>query len=197
VLLQDTQVRSPLSGYVARRHVSVGEYVRAGTPLFDLVADHPLKLRGDVPERYAGDLAVGQKVQIRVDAYPDNPFRGELTRVSPTANRENRSITVEAVVDNADRRLKPGFFANAGIVTRSDTEAMVVPETAVLNFAGVTKVFVVKDHVAYERRVRAGTRDDQGLVEILEGVNPAEEVATSGLAKLANGTKVSVTRPGS
>jgi membrane fusion protein (multidrug efflux system) len=195
VLLRDTSVRSPLSGYVARRHVSVGEYVRAGTPLFDLVADQPLKLRGDVPERFAGDLAVEQKVQIRVDAYPDAVFRGTLARISPTANRENRSITVEALIENADRKLKPGFFANAGIVTRSDSEAMVVPETAVLNFAGVTKLFVIRDGMAYERKVRTGTRDAQGLVEILEGVNPAEEVATSGLAKLANGTPVVVNRP--
>ena len=139
------------------------------TPRSDLVADDPLKLRGDVPERYAADLAVGQKVQIRVDAYPDTAFRGTLTRISPTANRENRSITVEAVVENADRRLKPGFFANAGIVTRSDTEALVVPETAVLNFAGVTKLFVIREGIAYERC--ASARATIRLVEIIQGVN--------------------------
>ena len=197
VQLRDSIARSPLSGSVARRRVSVGEYVRAGTPLLDLVADQPLKLRGDVPERFAGQLAVGQKVQIRVDAYPDAVFRGELARISPMANRENRSITVEALVENADRKLKPGFFANAGIVTRSETEALVVPETAVINYAGVTKLFVVNEGIAYERRVRAGTRDAQGLVEIIEGVNPSEMVATSGLAKLANGVAVSVSRPDS
>lgn len=192
VMLAHTRVTSPLSGSVARRMVSAGEYVRAGTPLFDLVADHPLKLRGDVPERFAQELAVRQPVQVKVDAYPDVLFEGRLARVSPAANPENRSITVEAVVDNPERRLKPGFFANASIVTRADDEAVVVPEIAVVSFAGVTKLFVVRDGVAYERHVRTGTRDDQGLIEIVEGLRAEEVVATSGLAKLENGAPVTI-----
>jgi membrane fusion protein (multidrug efflux system) len=192
VQLEHKQVRSPLTGAVVKRLVSAGEYVRPGTPLFDLVADDPLKLRGDVPERFADEIAVGQPVQIKVDAYPDTVFEGRLLRVSPAANAENRSISVEAAVPNADHRLKPGFFAAANIVTRADDEALVVPETAVVTFAGVTKLFVVRDGIAYERHVRVGTRDDQGLVEVIEGLHADEVVATSGLAKLENGMAVAV-----
>ncbi len=192
VLLRHTKVRSPLTGSVARRMISAGEYVRAGTALFDLVADQPLKLRGDVPERFAQELATGQPVQIAVDAYPGAVFAGRLSRISPAANAENRSVTVEALVDNPQHQLKPGFFASAGIVTRADDEALMVPETAVISFAGVTKLFVVRDGVAEERHVRTGTRDDQGLVEIVEGLRADEVVATSGLAKLENGTAVTV-----
>ena len=192
VALAHKQVRSPLSGSVVRRHVSVGEYVRPGTPLFDLVDDDPLKLRGDVPERFADEIADGQPVQIKVDAYPDEVFEGTLVRISPAANPENRSITVEAEVPNPARKLKAGFFASANIVTRSDAEALVVPETAVISFAGVTKLFVVRDDIAYERQVRVGTRDDMGLVEVLEGLHPDELVATSGLAKLENGRTVTI-----
>lgn len=192
VALAHKQVRSPISGSVVHRLVSVGEYVRPGTPLFDLVDDDPLTLRGDVPERFADEIADGQPVQIRVDAYPDEVFHGALVRISPAANPENRSITVEAQVPNRDRRLKAGFFASANIVTRSDAEALVVPETAVVTFAGVTKLFVVKDDIAYERQVRVGTRDDMGLVEVLEGLHPDEVVATSGLAKLENGRAVTI-----
>ncbi|MDX2165931.1 MAG: efflux RND transporter periplasmic adaptor subunit [Deltaproteobacteria bacterium] len=192
VQLEHKHVRSPLTGAVVKRLVSVGEYVRPGTPLFDLVADDPLTLRGDVPERFADEVAVGQPVQIKVDAYPDDAFEGRLLRVSPAANAENRSITVEAEVPNADHRLKPGFFSAANIVTRADDEALVVPETAVVTFAGVTKLFVVRDGIAYERHVRVGTRDDQGLVEVIEGLHADEVVATSGLAKLENGMAVAV-----
>jgi membrane fusion protein (multidrug efflux system) len=192
VALAHKQVRSPLGGSVVRRHVSVGEYVRPGTPLFDLVDDDPLKLRGDVPERFADEIAGGQPVQIKVDAYPDEVFEGTLVRISPAANPENRSITVEAEVPNAARKLKAGFFASANIVTRADAEALVVPETAVVTFAGVTKLFVVRDDIAYERQVRVGTRDDMGLVEVLEGLHPDEIVATSGLAKLENGRTVTI-----
>jgi membrane fusion protein (multidrug efflux system) len=192
VQLAHKRVRSPLTGSVAKRLVSVGEYVRPGTPLFDLVADDPLTLRGDVPERFAEELAVGQAVEIKVDAYPDDVFAGTLLRVSPAANAENRSITVEAAVPNAGRRLKAGFFASANIVTRTDDRALVVPETAVISFAGVTKLFVVRDNVARERHVRLGSREADGLVEILEGLQPDEQVATSGLAKLEDGMPVAV-----
>ncbi len=111
VQLQHKHVRSPLTGAVVKHLVSAGEYVRPGTPLFDLVADDPLKLRGDVPERFADEIAVGQPVHIKVDAYPAETFEGRLLRVSPAANAENRSITVEAAVPNGTHRLKPGFFA--------------------------------------------------------------------------------------
>jgi RND family efflux transporter MFP subunit len=86
VSLHHRRVRSPLSGSVVKRLVSTGEYVRPGTPLFDLVDDDPLKLRGDVPERFAQEIATGQPVQVKVDAYPDVVFDGKLMRVSPAAN---------------------------------------------------------------------------------------------------------------
>ncbi len=190
--LQHKRVRSPLTGSVMKRMVSVGEYVRPGTPLFDLVADDPLKLRGDVPERFTQELAVGQPVEIKVDAYPDTIFAGRLARVSPAANADNRSISVEVEVPNSDRRLKAGFFGTANIVTRADDQSVAVPESAVISFAGVTKLFVVRGDIVSERRVRVGSRDDQGMVEILEGVQAGETVATSGLAKLENGKTVAV-----
>jgi RND family efflux transporter MFP subunit len=192
VSLQHKRVRSPLRGAVVKRLVSVGEYVRPGMPLFDLVDDDPLKLRGDVPERFAQEIAVGQSVQIRVDAYPDVVFEGTLLRVSPAANPENRSISVEVAVPNRERKLKAGFFASANIVTRADDNALVVPDTAVTSFAGVTKLFVVRNNVAYEHHVRVGTRDEHGLVEVIEGLGADEVVATSGLAKLENGMAVAV-----
>ena len=195
VLLRYTRVRSPLTGSVAKRMVSAGEYVRPGTPLFTLVADDPLKLRGDVPERFTDELQVGQVVRVRVDAFPNASFEGKVSRISPASNRENRSIAVEALVDNHDRKLKPGFFANAAIVTRSDDEAVMVPQDALITFAGVTKLFVIAENIAHERQVRPGTRSTEGLVEIVDGLRADEVVATSGLTKLQNGIGVSVKRP--
>lgn len=192
VTIQHASVQSPIGGAVAKRLVSAGEYVHPGSPLFALVAEDPLKLRGDVPERFANELQVGQVVQVRVDAFPDRPFTGQVARISPASNPENRSVAVEALVDNHDRALKPGFFANAGIVTRSDDRALMIPQEALITFAGVTKLFVVKQGTAQERQVRVGTRGTAGLIEITEGLAPDEVVATSGLTKLENGIAVSV-----
>lgn len=192
VTIRHARVEAPISGGVAKRFVSAGEYVHPGSQLFNIVAEDPLKLRGDVPERFAHELQVDQSVQVRVDAYPDTVFTGRLARISPASNPENRSVAIETVVDNHDRKLKPGFFANGGVVTRTDDRALMVPQEALITFAGVTKLFVISEGTAHERQVRPGTRGTGGLVEIIEGVEPNELVATSGLTKLGNGVAVSV-----
>jgi membrane fusion protein (multidrug efflux system) len=192
VTIRHARVVSPMTGAVARRFVSAGEYVRGGSQLFSLVAEDPLKLRGDVPERFAHELQTGQTVQVRVDAFPDAVFTGRLARISPASNPENRSVAIETLVDNHDHQLKPGFFANAAVVTRSDDRALMVPQEALITFAGVTKLFVISDGTAHERQVRAGTRGGGGLVEITDGVEANELVAISGLTKLENGVAVTV-----
>jgi membrane fusion protein (multidrug efflux system) len=196
VTLRHTRVESPITGAVAKRFVSAGEYVHAGSQLFSLVTEDPLKLRGDVPERFAHELNVGQTVNVKVDAYPDTVFTGRLARTSPASNPENRSVAVEAIIENHDRQLKPGFFANAAVVTRTDDRALMVPQEALVTFAGVTKLFVIVDGTARERQVQTGTRGSGGLVEIVEGVQPDEVVATSGLSKLGNGVAVTVREAG-
>ena len=195
VTIRHARVEAPISGAVARRFVSSGEYVHPGSQLFSLVAEDPLKLRGDVPERFAHELQVGQTVEVRVDAFPSAAFTGHLARISPASNPENRSMAVEAIIDNQARTLKPGFFANAAVVTRSDDRALLVPQAAVITFAGVTKLFVIQDGVARERRVQTGTRGSGGLVEITEGLAPDDLVATSGLTKLEDGVAVTVQAP--
>lgn len=195
VTIRHARVESPIRGAVARRFVSAGEYVRAGSQMFTLVDEDPLKLRGDVPERFAHELQVGQAVQVRVDAFQDTAFAGRLARISPASNPENRSVTIETVVENRDRNLKPGFFANAAVVTRNDDRALMVPQEALITFAGVTKLFVISDGTAHDREVHTGSRGSGGLVEIIDGVEPNETVATSGLTKLQNGIAVTVREP--
>lgn len=192
VTIRHARVESPITGAVAKRFVSVGEYVHPGSQLLTVVVQDPLKLRGDVPERFAHELQIGQAVQVRVDAFSDRSFTGRLQRLSPASNPENRSLAIEALVDNQDRALKPGFFANAAVITRGDDRALWVPQEALITFAGVTKLFVIQDGAAHERQVRLGPRGSGGMVEIAEGLQPDELVATSGLAKLQNGIAVSV-----
>ncbi|GIW44555.1 MAG: MexH family multidrug efflux RND transporter periplasmic adaptor subunit [Candidatus Binatia bacterium] len=194
VTLQHARVLSPIQASVARRFVSVGEYVRPGTPLFTLVVQDPLKLRGDVPERFAPELQSAQPVEVRVDAYPNEVFRGALARISPASNPQNRSVTVEALVPNPDRKLKPGFFANAAIVTRADDRAVCIPQDAVMSFAGVHRVFVISDQRAEAREVELGRRLPDGLVEVVGGVAAGELVAVSGLSKLESGAAVEIDR---
>lgn len=195
--LADTTVRAPLSGLIARRHVSVGEYVRDSAALFTLVVADPLKYTGTIPERFAPEVRPGQPVQLSVEAFPDRSFGGQVTRVSPAVEVQTRTLTLEARVPNPNGRLRPGFFAKGAVLTRKEDGVAFVPAEAVTYFVGISKVFVVADGKAQERQIRTGARQG-GWVEILEGVKPGETVATGNLSQLFNGAPVSVTsgKPG-
>ncbi len=194
VKLDRTLIRAPLGGAVAARLVSVGEVVKVGQTLYKLVQDNPLKFRTPVPERFAGYLKLGQKIRVKVDAYPDRVFAGEITRINPTSEAANRSITVEALVPNPERMLRPGFFAKGDLVYDLHGDAVVVPEKALTTFAGVTKLFVVADGKAEERIVRTGVAVDGGRREIADGVKSGEQVAVSNVERLEQGAPVSVTQ---
>jgi membrane fusion protein (multidrug efflux system) len=192
--LLDTTIRAPITGLIARRHLSAGEYVKDATPVFTIVVADPLKYAGTVPERFAPELRSGQPVKLSVDAYGDRAFTGTVLRVAPTVEIGTRTLAIEARVPNGDGALRPGFFAKGGVLTRQDPRAVFVPADALLYVAGVNKVFVIADGRAHERLVRPGDR--QGTwVEIVEGVKPDESLATSNLPSLFNAAPVTVTPP--
>ena len=192
IQLDHAEIRSPLDGSVAARRVDVGDYARAGTVLFRLVQDDPLKFRGEVPEREVPSLKAGQEVRVTVDAFPGETFFGQVTRIGSAADPAARALTFEAAVPNSDHRLRPGFFGHGDIVVGSDDRAITVPRSAITSFAGVTKVFVVDEGVAHEREVALGVDLGDGWVELTQGVGQGKQVATSGLSKLADGTPVVV-----
>jgi RND family efflux transporter MFP subunit len=189
--LGDTTIRAPFAGVIAKRLVNAGEYVKENTPVFHLVAIDPLKYTGTVPERFAPDLAIGQRIELSVEAYPGRSFAGQVTRVSPAVEVQTRSLALEGRVGNADGRLRPGFFARGQVLTRKDGAVAFVPAEAVVHFVGISKVFVVGNGTVEERLVKPGAR--QGAwVEIAEGVRPGETVAVSNLSQLFNGAPVTL-----
>jgi membrane fusion protein (multidrug efflux system) len=189
--LGDTTAVAPITGVVARRHTSVGEFVKDNTPLFTLVATDPLKYTGTIPERVAPEVRVGQDVRLQVDAYGGRTFPGRVTRVAPVVDMQTRTLALEARVPNREALLRPGFFARGVVLTRQDARVAFVPADAVAYVVGISKVFVVVDGRAVERPVKTGARDG-GHVEILEGVKPGEVVATSALGQLYDGAPVTV-----
>jgi len=193
--LSDTVISAPLTGSISKRFVSAGEYVKAANQLFTLVEDDPVKLRGMIPERFSPDIKTGQVVEAKVDSFPDKVFKGKLTRISPSSDPTSRSFLIEGLVANPERRLKPGFFAHATVLTHVDPKALTVPQQALVTFAGITKVFVVQNDVTRERVVQTGVRVGTNEVEIIAGLKPGELIAVSGLTRLTDGTPVKVTGP--
>lgn len=202
--LSETQVKAPMLGnslrssalesfVVSKRMASVGEMVRAfpSTPVFELVMDDVLKLHVMVPERYMAQVQMGLDVEVRVEAYPNEVFPGKVARINPTVDPQSRSFDVEAHVLNPDHRLRHGGFAKAEVVVGTADKAITVPLEAVTRFAGVSKVFTVRDETAREVEIAIGTQGP-GWVEALGGLQAGDVVVTSGQSKLANGTRVSV-----
>jgi len=193
--LDDAVVRAPIAGVVSERPVQVGEYIGERTVVATIVQMSPLKLRTGVQERHAGVVEPGQPVQFRVEAFGDRVFAGRVAYVSPALDQTMRTFTVEALVDNPDRQLKPGFFAKGVILTRLDTAVPAVPDTAVSVLAGVASVYVIKDGAATQQEVSLGVRQGD-LWEITEGLEGDEVLATSRLNELATGVRVRVLKPG-
>ncbi len=193
VKIDRTVIRAPFTGVIAARSTSVGAVVKSGETLYELVQDHPLKFRTPIPERFAGLVQIGQELRLGVDAYPGRIFTGKITRITPTSAISNRSLTIEAVVPNGDHTLLPGFFSKGQLVVNTHGEAVFVPANALTTFAGVSKLFVVVDGGKVEERIVQTGVALGDRREVADGVKAGEQVATTNLDKLEQGTPVIVT----
>jgi multidrug efflux pump subunit AcrA (membrane-fusion protein) len=179
---------------VAARYVSVGELLSAISRMYRLVDDDPLKLRAPVREQYVGEMRVGQRAMVRVDAY-DREFAGQVARISPQVDPGSRTFQIEIVIPNAEGLLRPGGFARARVETRQQDNVVFVPRDAVVTFAGVTKVFTVKDGKAQEVVVEVAPTSG-AEIEVTRGLKGGEPIIVKGANRLATGVPVAVNAAG-
>lgn len=189
--LADSVLMAPFDGAVRERQGSVGQYVAAGQAIATVVRLHPLRLRVAVPEREAAAIRTGQDVKLTMEG-DKNVYDGRVVRLSPAIEEASRTLMVEAEVPNPAGVLRPGSFARAEIVTTSDLPTIFVPVASIVTFAGMDRVFTVKEGRAAERRVRTGRRQgDQ--VEITDGVAVGDVVVVDP-GNLVDGQRVQVLR---
>lgn len=190
--LRDTTVRAPFAAYVKDRQVAVGQYVRPNAPLITLVKTDPIRLRLEVPERMAPWIKNGQIAEVLVEAFLGRKFTGKIWRIAPTVDQAKRTFVVEALIPNPKGELKPGSYARARVPTDKSERIMVVPARAVNYVLGSNKAYVINNEVIEAREVKLGDRFD-GAVEVIEGLQEGEQVATGPLARLDTGIQVKVT----
>jgi RND family efflux transporter MFP subunit len=189
--LRDSYIRSPFDGYVSKRLVSLGQLVKAQTPVMVVVRVDPLRLTGEIPEHLAPWIKVGQTVELSVDAFPDKTLTGNLSRISPSVDTQTRAFAFEALVPNNDKLLKPGSFARVHIPTTKVDDVVTVPYNSLQYRYGVNRVFVIDgDHVS-ERELKIGDRIGD-RVEVVSGVKSGDSIALTDVDKLADGMKVTV-----
>ncbi len=184
--LADTTVLAPYDGSIQERRGHLGEYLAVGAPILTLVRMDPLRLRFEVSEREASKVRAGQKVRLTVEG-DTNIYCGEIKRLSPAFNEQNRMLAAEADVPNRGA-LHPGSFARAEIVISESAPALCIDARALVTFSGLEKVLTIQDGRTVERRVVTGDRQE-GWIEIVSGLQP-DEVVVLNPGGLQSGQKV-------
>ncbi|HEY1690707.1 MAG TPA: efflux RND transporter periplasmic adaptor subunit [Polyangiaceae bacterium] len=187
-LLGDSNIRAPFDGVIGERYVNVGQYVQPSTRVASVYAPDPLRLELTVPEANVAAIHQDMAVHFTVTAYGDEVFTGNVKYISPNIRESSRDLVIEAVVPNADQKLKPGMFAVARIELGEKPHA-VVPKNALQSDDMSSRVYVVAQSQIQERLVQVGETvgDD---VAILQGVKPGEKVVVSPNADVRDGARV-------
>lgn len=202
--LAQKQIRAPFSGQLGIRQVNVGQYLSAGTPIVSLQAINPVFVDFTLPEQNQAAVQNGQTVSVVVDSQPGRTFSGVISAIEPMMDSKTRNFKVRARFDNVDEALRPGLFARASIGLAKTASVVTIPQTSVSYNPYGNSVYVVQsvkgkdadgkvtDELVVRRRfIKTGeTRGD--LVVVTDGLKAGEQVATSGLLKLQNDSKVKI-----
>jgi membrane fusion protein, multidrug efflux system len=198
-ILDKKFLRAPFAGHLGIRAVDLGQYLGAGTVIVTLQALDPIFLDFFVPQQTVDQVRLGQTVAVRIDAFKDQTFPGEISAINPKVDASSRNVQVRATLKNADHKLLPGMYATVDISTGAPRNYVTLPQTAITYNPYGDTVYVVDSKsgqdsdkpqlVARQTFVTTGpTRGDQ--VAVLKGVNEGEMIVTAGQIKLHNGTSL-------
>ncbi|MCX7959170.1 MAG: efflux RND transporter periplasmic adaptor subunit [Deltaproteobacteria bacterium] len=181
--LSDCVLRSPVSGFIAKRMINQGEYVRTGTVAFYVVNTSVLKFRTEIPERYSGYVMNNDRVLI--DAGAGKEIEGNIFRISPSVNPDSRAFPVEVRVENKNNLLKPGSFGKGRVFASYKFPALTISESTVTFFSGVPKVFKVIDARVFEQNIVIRERVDRRFI-VDSGITENDTIAASLVDTLIN-----------
>jgi membrane fusion protein (multidrug efflux system) len=185
----DRVIRTPFAGVLGLRLVSAGTLVTPGTPITTLDDVSLIKLDFTVPEAQLSQLAVGQRINARSEAWPGESFAGTIASIDSRVDPVSRAVTVRAEVPNPDSRLRPGMLLNVG-VERAARQALAVPELALQQLGPRASVFkVVEGDTVKETPVQVGARRF-GEVEIVDGLKAGDRIVVEGTVKVRDGSKI-------
>lgn len=190
-LRKNSTIHSPLTGVVTARNFESGDLF-AQAPILHIMQINQLKVRANISEQFFTTVKVGQKVTIEVDLFPGESFEGKVSRINPALDAATRTFGVEITIPNAKERLRPGMFARATF-NMGTRESVMIPDQALQKQVGSSEryVFVIKDGVAEYRFVKDGRRVGN-FIEITEGLQAGEVVATTSFSHLMTGKKVEI-----
>lgn len=185
-----TQIVSPLDGFVGERYLDPGALVSSTTPIVSVLDVGRLKTIVPVPERVLPQIRPGLSAIVTVDAYPDRQYLGDITRVSPFLEAETRTADVEIEVDNSQGILKPGMFARVQIEATVSRTSLSIPRAALLTRGDQKGVYLLSEEdTTIYRPVEIGRINGQ-VVEVIDGLSEGTRIVSTGAQNLNEGDKV-------
>lgn len=189
--IQDATVKSPISGRIVKKEIEVGEFVNAGTVLATILDVSRLKVQVMVNEKDVYQLHEGQKVKVTADVLSGKMYSGQISYIAPRGNEEH-SYPVEITVANSGQ-LKAGTFVNVDFSQKSKEKSLQIPRIALVESIKNPYVYVVNQNVAQQRKLTIG-RELGDNIEVLSGLQPGDQVVTTGQLNLTNGKSVQVSK---
>ena len=193
ITLANTEIRSPVDGFVGRRNLDPGAFVTSATPVVSVVDIAFVRLVVNLVEKDLSRVRPGVTAEVEVDAYPGETFDGTVARIAPILDPATRTAEMEIEIPNSDFRLKPGMYARVDLLVSERPDALVVPRNAVVSVDNRRGVFVVNDDGATVRFQEVTTGiENQERAEILSGVEDGMTVVTIGAAGLIDGARIAL-----
>ena len=191
-LLENTILRSPISGVVTARNYDRGDMYGMASPIFTVQQITPVKILVGISEGDYTKVKKGDSVTLTVDALPGKTYSGTIKRIYPTIDPMTHTVNIEVSVPNQNRELRPGMYAKVN-VTFGQSNSIVVPDAAVVRLqgSGQRNVFIVENGIAVQREVSLGRHFDSQY-EILSGIEEGDQVVVKGGSALRNGASVEV-----
>jgi membrane fusion protein, multidrug efflux system len=194
--LANTNVVSPVDGFVAKRNVDPGAWVSQQVPLVSVVDISSLRLVANVVERDLRLVGVGDTALVDVDAFPGEKFKGRIARVSPIIDPATRTAPMEVEIPNPDFRLKPGMYARVDLEIEGRQNVLLVPKIALVDSEGQRGVYQPsEDNRAVFKPVKVGIEDAE-RAEILDGLHEGETVISVGAGALRRNDQLVVAGQG-
>src|SRR5579872_1630903 len=193
-------IRAPFSGILGIRRVNLGQYLAAGNPVVQLESLNPIYVDFGVPQQQAGQVKVGQSLRVAAQDLAGRSFTGRVNAIDSVVDEATRNVQIQATTSNPDGKLRSGMFVQVELAFGASRPVIPLPASAISYAPYGDSVFVITDlkdpkgqtykGVRQQFVKIDGSRGDQ--VAVVSGLNPGDEVVTSGTFKLRNGAAVQV-----
>ena len=191
ISLNKSLISSPLKGTIKTRHIKVGEFVRKGDKLVEILDIDKIIVKVNIPEQEILSIQVGQNVEVALYIMENKTFLGTVKNIGLEADSSNRTFPVEILVDNKERQLRAGMLARATFTKNVDQDQIVIPRHTILERDQGRVVYVFEDGKAFRRDITIGLSQlDQ--VQVVQGLNKGELIVVEGHTKLTDGEEVNV-----